>query len=252
MEPAWRQTSDAGEMLHQAGDVEARVDPRSPQKGVYAVRVAGEAFPAAVLLGADVIGRGGAAEIADQYVRGTDLVAAYEPRPEGDVRPQIYWRGLPASSPGAVWGMELIVSVQTGLLHSEPASTIFSELPADEVWRMSAENAGEFLRLEMPPNREIICTPDDGAPLFLLRSSGDRFSYAQMVYPSDFHRTTITVPAGPGADVRLAHELFPDPLEKGVIRRGRVRGWILQRQDDQRAAAELYRAWLAEPPPLTT
>jgi hypothetical protein len=59
-------------------------------------------------------------------------------------------------------------------------------------------------------------------------------------------------PESGARSLRLVHHLFPESLEKGVIRRGRVRGWFLPREGDADAAAERYRQWLAEPPPLTT
>ncbi|MDZ4820284.1 MAG: hypothetical protein SGJ20_15060, partial [Planctomycetota bacterium] len=50
----------------------------------------------------------------------------------------------------------------------------------------------------------------------------------------------------------LSTTLFPDRLEKGVIRRGRICGWFMPVENDLATAAQLAREFVAEPPPLTT
>jgi hypothetical protein len=203
---------------------EARVDVRHPQRGIHFLRTADANFPSTILLAAQIAPGNEALEVADHYIRGVDLVATYVQRTRDAVRPQIYWRLLgagktapqPSSAPP---GWELIVSVQTSLLHSEPACTVLSEVAGEEAWRMSDDERGEFVRVEGGRGGDVVCTREDGTGVFLVRTSDPRFSYLQMVYPSDFHRTTVTIPGSPGASVRVAHQLFPEALEKGVIRR---------------------------------
>ena len=66
-----------------------------------------------------------------------------------------------------------------------------------------------------------------------------------MVHPTDF------------VSARLQHTrhvettLFPEHLEKGVIRRGRICGWFMPAENDLDTAVELAREFVNEPPPLT-
>jgi hypothetical protein len=55
-----------------------------------------------------------------------------------------------------------------------------------------------------------------------------------------------------GSSLRLAHHLFAEHLEKGVILRTWVLGVVLDRAGDAAAALDAYRAFLATPLPLTT
>ena len=49
----------------------------------------------------------------------------------------------------------------------------------------------------------------------------------------------------------LRATLFPERLEKGVIRRGRVCGWFMPVENDLETAVRLARAFVEEPLPLT-
>jgi hypothetical protein len=46
--------------------------------------------------------------------------------------------------------------------------------------------------------------------------------------------------------------LFPERLEKGVIRLARICGWFMPAENDLATAVELAKRFVAEPPPLTT
>jgi hypothetical protein len=182
--------------------------------------------------------------LADCYVRGNDLIAAYVEERE-KLRREIYWRVLHAPASHA-YGIESIVSVQTSLLHSHPQLQMASRLSSGPVARGDRGDTFDFLA---GATGDIPCTRDDGAGVFVLRPADADCSYVEMVHPTDFQHATVTLAAD---QTSLVHSLFPESLEKGVIRRGRVRGWFVSREDDLRTAAELYAAWLAEPPPLTT
>jgi hypothetical protein len=165
--------------------------------------------------------------LVETYERGSDLVATYTQTPERNYRPQVYWRYL-ALSLGAdeVAGVELLLSAQTSLLDSQPGSIVESTLPA-----------GESLEV----------TSDGCAVLF--RPSVWQVSYLEMIQPSDRAGRELTlIESLPGVRWRL----FPESLEKGVIRRGRVRGLFVPRANDIEIAAQCYEAFLAAPPPLST
>ena len=74
-------------------------------------------------------------------------------------------------------------------------------------------------------------------------------SYVEMVHPSDFRTVELTWRDGQAA---VRTPLFADRLEKGVIRRGRVRGWLVSSPGDLAAAERLFREFAESEPPLTT
>lgn len=184
------------------------------------------------------------------YIRGDDLIAVYQDTGKNLVRAQVYWRVLPSfpCGPGGL-GLELIASVQTDLLHSEPRLLVKSEFSDGEVWRMVENGDDELIRLDCTLGQNLEYAQDTGLGGFVVRGVHPQFDYLQAIHPSDSHRTWISRRNG---GVAIIHELFPESLEKGVIRRGRVRGWFISRADDAAMAAACYRAWLSEPPPLTT
>ena len=74
-------------------------------------------------------------------------------------------------------------------------------------------------------------------------------SYAHMVHPSDFVSMRLKVALYAGV---AESQLFPEHLEKGVIRRGRICGWFMPLENDLQTAVELARQFVNEPLPLTT
>jgi hypothetical protein len=185
--------------------------------------------------------------VTDQYIRGRDLVLSSETVSDDRLRCQFYWRllswnDLPAN------GLELIVSVQTGLLDSNPASDVQSQLDADEVlkWRANRwEPVSWSTSPEDPPIGQAV-------GLLLFRLHGVPFSYLEMVHPADHYRSGVSRIGGSAHQMRSHFELFPEHLEKGVIRRARLRGCLLPRDRDTATAEILHREFAASAPPLTT
>jgi len=175
--------------------------------------------------------------LVESYVRGQDCIANYAPIPPDQVQPQIYWRGSFDPAKNAT-GLEMIVSMQTSLLDSDPLVAIVSELPAGEElsWcdREWQPIGGGQARLERDKGH---------SGLFLLRPENADWSYAEAVFPSDFVQTDRLL--------SRSHPLFAERLEKGVIRRGRVAGWLLPRERDQELALALWNTFCQSPPPLT-
>ncbi len=83
----------------------------------------------------------------------------------------------------------------------------------------------------------------------MFRLHGCDASYAEMVVPADFQGGRVQQTP---ECTRLAYELFPESLEKGVIRRGRIRSLFLPRQRDAQAAWDVYEDLCTGTPPLTT
>jgi hypothetical protein len=162
--------------------------------------------------------------IVDCYQRGIDLVATYAQTPERNVRPQVYWRYLEPN------GLELVLSSQTSLLDSQPLTSLESSLPEGEAlgffdgqWR--AINTSDWQTDDRAP-RSVLIRPQ----------AMTSHSYLELVHPTDFAGVQT---ASTDGLVMLRWRLFPERLEKGVIRRGRVRGYVLPRNNDETVATKL-------------
>ncbi|MDZ4819055.1 MAG: hypothetical protein SGJ20_08790 [Planctomycetota bacterium] len=184
----------------------------------------------------------------DCYVRGADLVITYtlQHRP---LRSQFYLRLLqPQQESLRHAGIELIASVQTPLLDSNPIIDI-----------RSIVQTGEILRLT-DVQRETYSTPESlqvldgtsGTGCFLIRLKNADWTYVEMVHPLDFCESLLMPDDQESTQTRLTHRLFAGRLEKGVVLRSRIRGVFVPRQNDCHAAAVEYQAFASSEPPLTT
>jgi len=242
--------------------IAAEVNLLRPEEGLARVALDGvEPSDSAILqLGLPIAD---AARSVDHYVRGSDLIATYEETAGRPLRAQIYWRAASrrvdssatSAPPGAI---ELVTSVQTGLLDSDPRMATQTLVSATEVFELSDADSGAFSKLD-GVSAETEYNPTGATACFLVRLPLRVWSYAEMVHPLDAQASTVGMAfrpsndfAGSGSVWRLRHELFLQRLEKGVILRARVLGLFLSRDDDMRAAAERYAAFCAEEPPLTT
>ena len=184
--------------------------------------------------------------LVESYLRGSDCVASYAPTPPDQVQPQIYWRGISAAQ-GSLGGMEMLLSMQTSLLDSDPTIALKSELPAGEQWSWNSQNWDSLSEKSVGLSRSDAQNSATG--LLLLRPTQSDTSYAQAVFPSDFLQAeAISTPQ----TVTWSYPMFGERLEKGVIRRGRIAGWLLPRDNDQKLALTAWQAFCASPPPLTT
>jgi hypothetical protein len=165
-----------------------------------------------------------AESLTDAYVRANDLVATFEPRDAQQRRMRVYWRVLEDPPPMAFAGLELIFSVQTSRLDSDPhvevASTLAGEL---------TERSEHLLRFDLMLAPPITC---------LL-----------LTHPAN-HSTTTVATTRERHDVRQA--IFAGRLEKGVIRCARLRAVFLASDAPSDAARRLLRQFVDSPPPLTT
>lgn len=232
----------------------AMVDAEHPEHGLHVTRVAGHMLPRNELLGVQLsaLAAGEPVVLIEAYGRGADLIATYAETPSQPARVQIYWRVIRERMPRpALWCVDLQVSVQTNLLDLHPQLDSRSRLPVAEVLRLAHVDVEEFEPLSAPPGATVQLSPDDGTGCLLLRTAESDLSYVEMVYPSDFAGSAVRIDARDGT-VQVTQRLFAESLEKGVIRRARIRGAYLSRDGDVAAAAQLYREFVAEPPPLTT
>jgi hypothetical protein len=167
--------------------------------------------------------------ILDCYVRANDLIVTYAESGVGKIRLQLYWRAIhfPDDSPQA-FGVDVIVSAQTSKLYSDPTLLVGS--------RMSV----------MPESRAINPSGDAGPVAIRLNPS---CSYSQSIHPSDFNAVKIRVDGGIG---EIEHQLFAPGLEKGVIRRARIRGLFVGGEQVSEVIAASDAQFISQELPLTT
>ena len=233
----------------------ARLDLTRPADGLLDIVVVGKPWHAARLLGvvAAPLPEHAADTPTESHVRGADLVVAYEASAHRPVRVDALWRAVaPAVGDKFLAAADLIISVRTHLLDSRPELAVQGVLPACEIVRLTALDPIACQPVPYPANAPIVIGRENGVGCLLFRPLGHALSYAEMVHPADFQRDELPCGAPGSHEVRIAHQLFPMSLEKGVILRARVRGIFVPRVDDARIAAECYAAFTAADPPLDT
>lgn len=238
----------------------AHVDPRQPLRGLHEVQVDGQVMRSLEILGVDLSPHSTSITApADTYVRVADLVATFNGAPQAEMRTEVYWRGdalhdLHGAGQPAVGAVELMISVQTNLLDSRPQLGTRSQLPAAEMLQLVDAVRGQFEVLPSVQPGQSQSLAADCPRCILVRLADADLSYAEMVHPADPGQSQVFRPsedqAAPGV-CELRHQLFAAGLEKGVILRARVLGVLLERREDEAAAADYFQAFAATAPPLT-
>jgi hypothetical protein len=188
-------------------------------------------------------------ELHEWYVRGRDLIARFEKSPAHKLTPQIDWRAGNCPEHQAA-SLEVIVSMQTELLDSHPQALVHSFCQGAEVWQARSFEQPHFELLGAADEGREHFAAEGTEQLFVFREPRLGISYAQANHPSDFVATRIVGNAA-GGQWSIAATLFPERLEKGVIRRGRICGWFLPSKNDLQVATELARRFVNEKLPLT-
>ena len=177
--------------------------------------------------------------ILDSYVRGRDLIATYAQTPQRTVQPTYLWRILAGHDDLA--GIELMISMETSLLDSDPSLTALTVCQGEAHWVTEAGRATII-------TDDTWYSPTLTSGFFLFRLANG-ISYAEMVFPADFLGARVDSIDGAR---HLTYRMFPEDLEKGVIRRGRIRALFLPTQSDIANVWDAYTELCAEEPPLTT
>ena len=185
-------------------------------------------------------------QLSETYIRGADLVATFARVPPHQIAPQIYWRVQEFPANSAV-GVEMVLSMQTDLLDSDPQAPVTSTAVGTEFLYANSLSSPSFATLE-EQEFDRDASPEN---LFLMRDVRRNLSYAEMVHPSDFVSAEIFYDEE-DQPCAVQSKLFPERLEKGVIRRARICGWFLPAENDLETAVELARRFVDEPLPLTT
>ena len=212
------------------------------------------------------------AMVADVYVREADLVVTYAPTPGSQLHTQIYWRRL--LTPSAI-GLHWVFSVWTPRLDARPMIGLSHQWLDRSPRLATALPEGEAGAGDLPGFRELrtetVMERPGGAAslsapcLILERATAGRtanmaldtaldtaspMSMVSMAYPTDVVRCSVS--AADATPRVVEYQLLDEHLEKGVIRRAQAMVWWVGRDGDASQAAELYRQFLAAPPPLTT
>jgi hypothetical protein len=254
-------------------NLSATINADDPAAGLRIESLCGHAIASAALFGVLIEPSIRAAETkpaalptVDCFARGNDFVATYAETAERPFRTQVYWRLVDNDRFGGshraepIAALELIVSVQTSRLDIDTALAVCTTLGSVEAWRLldAAEDRLTPDRdpLHGAPAEIATVVPDmkevDHPGCTLLRPIGQGPSYIEMVHPADFRQTTFEWTTDSSPAVRLAHRLFAERLEKGVILRSRIRGLFVPRSHDTELAQTEYRRFAASEPPLTT
>jgi hypothetical protein len=194
----------------------------------------------------------------DAYVRGSDLVATYDETPSHHVRTQAYWRRIEPAEFCADFaariaiGFELILSVNTSLLDSDPQATIGSVVsPIADVLQLRRSTDGNLVAASAKATQSSDRQAGESADGFIARLTEERLSYVELLHPADFGTSTAAVAGGVTPRLQIAHRLFRQRLEKGVILRARVRGGLVEQSRDEEIATAAFRQFAATEPPLT-
>jgi hypothetical protein len=210
---------DGSKALLQSPQLVCQLDLASPSKGLTALKVKLNSNGAVSSVDAALMQLtlpGEETLPADAYIRGNDLVATYAESADRSCRTQVYWR---FEREPDYFGVQLIVSVQTSRLDAAPSLTVASRLPGPA-------QLVEGGTVVVPLPESDVC-------------------YAELADGSNIESTIVR-------ETRITNKLFPGSLEKGVIRRARIRGSFLAASSAEQTARTLHERLERSAPPLTT
>jgi len=234
------------------------MDLAYPSRGLQAITWDGAALSDAALMQVTVArGDERAERIEDAYIRGNDLIVTYAEGSDREVRPQVCrrqvrWRVVhqPHAAPGIV--LEVLVSVQTQYLDSDPRVQVTSVLPGREWMLLSGgAAASDYRPVSWPDASPQVVDVAAACQALLARLPALACSYGHILTPNDLVHARLSWDAARRATA-LETTYFAGRLEKGVLRRARSRAVLMPRTGDAELLAELLRETVATAPPLTT
>lgn len=185
----------------------------------------------------------------DTYVRGNDLVARFNSQGHPFDR-EIYWRVINCdaveeseSEDQSMVGVELIYSLQTDSLDSNPAPKVSSLVP------MKSFKVYSVMGASTDPNRSWKASDDLASSQLLVATLAGGAKLAIGAFPSDLARLEVENPKSP---CPVVFHLNSDFLEKGVIRRTRMFVCCGGPSVDEARLIEQATAFLNSEIPLTT
>ena len=185
----------------------------------------------------------------DTYVRGNDLVARFNSQGHPFDR-EIYWRVINCdaveeseSEDQSMVGVELIYSLQTDSLDSNPAPKVSSLVP------MKSFKVYSVMGASTDPNRSWKASDDLASSQLLVATLAGGAKLAIGAFPSDLARLEVENPKSP---CPVVFHLNSDFLEKGVIRRTRMFVCCGGPSIDEARLIQQATAFLNSEIPLTT
>ena len=200
------------------------LDLAQPASGLLISSVGDQKTPPTTLLQVESESDETTEAIVDSYIRDQDLVVHYAQSDERPVSVSVYWRCF---SDDLTCGVDQIISLQTDQLDIDPTIHVNHKLPPGE-----------------------IVASDPNAASVIHRPADASFSWLLAIHPSDCEQMA-TQTDSEGSIVVTFRLTFPR-LEKGVIRRARLRAAVLPREGDVRVAERLEQEFLSAKLPLTT
>lgn len=171
----------------------------------------------------------------DAYVRQNDLICEFAQTRYDQFSFQIYFRILPESTDDLL-GLEVWLSVQTALLDSCPSMELVSIVPNVRWHSQSLSSSG-------------------GDAIWLTNHLENRvvpMSALAMVHPLDASQT-IRIEGETIAEDSLSLRIFSHFMEKGVIRRARLRFYLsIHHAFDAERIRQLFEGFYQSELPLTT
>ena len=205
------------------GALLAEIDLERPTRGLHNLHLSVQKVDG-WLMGVNVVEDAGPEEPwqpTDAYTRGNDLVATYREPLGQPFTLQVYWRVLPLKDRQSA-ALESIVSIQTREWEAHPHVTLSSALAVDsaqlEYGGINFRSRHDWAYVEATP-------PGDFTPS-ACESTAPNLHAAVWTYGNHF-------------------------MERGVIRRLRLRGAIVPIAEGEDAVEQLRADLNAEPPPLT-
>lgn len=227
----------------------ATVDLLRPSRGLEKLSYANQSLDGFVLAvspaGEEAIASD---EVSDAFVRGNDLVVTYAETEQRPFTLQVYWR-VRADDSGVVV-LDAILSLQTRLLESFPQVQVATEIPAVAARLLPTDSDADQTQANLLDLADggLHELPTDKSNGVLLRSDNEKWSFAEATHPQD--RGASQVDASHPV-VRLTHQLGGRFMEKGVIRRLRVRSVFMPSGQDTEVALRYLTSLKTEQPPLT-
>lgn len=228
----------------QTPQLRATVDLLNPQAGLGQLVVRDESINGFVLgIASGTTTTLTKQEVSEAFIRGGDLVVTYAATDKRPTSLQIYWRAT-VNEQGVLL-LDTILSLETDLLESFPDLMAITQLPAAAAWALSDdESTTEKIAINTQQSINL-----SDAPL-LLQSSQLDWSYAESPHPDD--RGESQLMRSTEESFTIKRQLGGRFLEKGVIRRLRIRGVFLPKADDFELAGQCLAGLETETPPLTT
>jgi hypothetical protein len=172
-------------------------------------------------------------QASEAYVRQNDLISEFAQTRHDQFSFQTYFRILPESTDDLL-GLEVWLSVQTTLLDSCPSMELVSIVPNSR-WRWQILSSSHAIWL-------VSHVENRGGPMSALG----------MVHPLD-ESQTIRVEDETIAEDSLSLRIFSHFMEKGVIRRARMRFYLSVKEVfDAKMIEKLFEEFQQSELPLTT